>query len=183
MPLLEKQWTKRDVFTYFKADTHEITDSNQICSTFIFIKKTRNSVAFFDQYYMVSMDMPSLFMDTENILGKENYSEFIEHRHNQSVFSVLCKLHGIQPDTDISEYGLHQKLYSYTKGVIYKPYMPLREFPYYLSHRLPKVDMLVHIANCLRILLPSNLYFLLLKLVLYIHERKKEYYGKRDQIC
>lgn len=174
LPLLEKQWTKRDVFLYFDADYPDVTDSNQICSTFIFIKKTKRSVAFFEQYFQISKDMPILFTDAENVLGKDNYPEYIENRHNQSVLSILCKVHNIKPDTDISEYGLHQKLYSYTPGVIYKPCLPLREFPYYISHRRPKVDLLVHICNVLRIFLPSNIFMVILKSVLYLHERKKK---------
>ena len=31
LPLLEKQWTKRDVFIYLDADVQNITDTNQIC--------------------------------------------------------------------------------------------------------------------------------------------------------
>lgn len=181
LPLLERQWTKRDVFKYLNADYDEITDTNQICSTFIFIRKTEAAVRFFDEFYEVSMQAPFLFTDEDNMLGEPNYPEFIENRHNQSVFSVLCKKNGIKPDSDISEYGLHPKLYSYTEGVVYVPVDPLKEFPYYISHRRNKVDNMVHIGNILRIFLPAHLFVFILRTVLFFHKRMKN--GKRNKIC
>lgn len=177
LPLVEKQWTKRDVFICLNADYEEVTDSNQICSGFIFIKKTEYSVLFFDEFYDVAIKYPSLFTDEDNKLGKENYPSFIENRHNQSVFSVLCKKWGIIPDEDISEYGLHPKLYSYTPNVIYCGNKKLREMPYYISHRRKKVTWVVHFGNILRVILPAGCFMVVLKSVLKVNEVIK--YWKR----
>lgn len=170
LPLIERQWTKRDVFIYLNADKDFIVNSNQILSTYFFIKKTDYTVALMDEYYRISVEMPELFTDEENLLNQPNYSDFIENRHNQSVLSVLCKINNIQPERDISEYGFHPKLYSFTKGVVYKPVEGKRHFPYFISHRRNKVDVIVHIGNILRVCLPPNMFIFILKIVIYIHD-------------
>ena len=178
LPLVEKQWTKRDVFICLDADYEEIYDSNQICSGFIFIRKTENSVSFFDKFYDIAIRYPYLFTDEANRLGKENYPSFIENRHNQSVFSVLCKKWGIIPDEDISEYGLHPKLYSYTPNVIYREEKRLLCIPYYISHRRNKVTWMVHIGNFLRIILPASCFIILLKGALKVNGGIKKWKRK-----
>ena len=114
LPFIEKQWTKRDVFVFLHADIPEIVDSNQIMSTIFIIKKTEHSICFFEKYKKVAEDMPELFTDEDNCLGKNNYSEFIENRHNQSVLSVLAKKEKLEVFKDPSEFGIKPKLYKYS---------------------------------------------------------------------
>lgn len=41
----------------------------------------------------------------ENVTGKKNYQTFIEHRHDQSVFSLLSKKYKLQAFRDPSQFG------------------------------------------------------------------------------
>lgn len=111
LPYIEKEWTKRDVFLYFACDTSAIADGNQRLSTFFLLKKGDQSAEFVERYYQATLDMPALFTDEPNQLGKENYEEFIQNRHNQSVLSVLTKAMGIRSYRDPSQFGLNPYLY------------------------------------------------------------------------
>jgi len=87
-PSIEKNWTKRDLFKLLDCDTIEYTDSTQIGSGLVLYKKNDASIKFLQEYQAVSFinhamdDHPSY---------NENYSGFIEHRHDQSVFGLLLK--------------------------------------------------------------------------------------------
>lgn len=113
LPFVEKEWTKRDVFLYFDADSQQYTDTQQILSTIFIIKKSKETSAFFEEYREAAEKMPEIFTDEDNILGKGNYSEFIANRHNQSVLSILAKKHNLNIYRDPSEYGIHPALYKF----------------------------------------------------------------------
>ena len=105
LPLIEKQWTKRDAFLLMDCDSPRYTDSPQILATFFLIKKSQESITFISEYKKFCSDS-RILSDDPNTLGKENYPEFIEHRHDQSVLSLLCKKSkNILIEGDISDYG------------------------------------------------------------------------------
>lgn len=105
--VLEKRWTKGDIFDYFQCrDNKDITDSKQIATGHIFIRKTPASVGLIKEWMEVWYQNFSLVDDSPSI--SPNFSEFIENRHDQSVFSVIYKLKGCKPfaltETDGEQY-------------------------------------------------------------------------------
>lgn len=101
---LEKQYTKRDAFIIADLDVPEIYDSkHRICSFFL-IKKTKLSVQFIEEFLSLACD-ERMITDSVNQLGKENYPEFIEHRHDQSIFSLLTKKYKFIAFRDPSQWG------------------------------------------------------------------------------
>ncbi|MBQ2379310.1 MAG: hypothetical protein II295_02850, partial [Akkermansia sp.] len=89
----ERRWTKGDVFDYFGCrDQKDITDSLQVAATQVFIRKTAASVQFVREWLAAIEADFSLITDDAS-RGK-NLSGFLEHRHDQSLFSVLFKLRG-----------------------------------------------------------------------------------------
>ena len=94
MDHLEKKYTKKSVFD--KLNAHELEDSKQLMATIVILKKTPFTVDLINKYYDLIHNDTSLIDDT-----KENeITEFIDHRHDQSVFSILRKQMGciIVPD-------------------------------------------------------------------------------------
>ncbi len=96
----ERQWTKRDAFIAVGVDTPEVADSEQYITTYFFIRKTPTMVALVDEWlaYMarfhLASDEPSVF---------PNYPDYVEHRHDQSLWSLLLKKHGhFTPQDDYS---------------------------------------------------------------------------------
>ena len=90
---LEKNWTKGDVFNYLACrKMKEITLSAQIEATHILCKKCASSVQFINKWYDIIEKNYSLVTDKPSI--SHNFPDFIEHRHDQSIFSVLFKMNG-----------------------------------------------------------------------------------------
>ncbi len=95
----EKRWTKGDVFDYFncRAD-RSITHTPQLAAGHIICKKNAENIRFFKKWLSVWDDKLSLVDDSPSI--SPNLSGFIENRHDQSIFSILYKLHGGTPLPD-----------------------------------------------------------------------------------
>ncbi|MDR2489894.1 MAG: hypothetical protein LBD20_00660 [Spirochaetaceae bacterium] len=89
----EKQWTKGDLFDYFNVRNREDIFPEQIAATLLFIKKCPQSVAIIHKWLKVFYDDFSLVDDSPS--KSKNFIEFRENRHDQSVWSILVKLHKV----------------------------------------------------------------------------------------
>ncbi|RZK16955.1 MAG: hypothetical protein EOO43_13975 [Flavobacterium sp.] len=86
----ENSWTKADLFSYFGFNANsDIGASGQVCATFFFIKKSEASVNIMREWLSVFYYDFSLVDDSESLIT--NIPEFIEHRSDQSIFSLLAK--------------------------------------------------------------------------------------------
>lgn len=93
---LEKSWTKGDVFDHFSCrESKKITDSFQIEPGHIFIYKCKNTIDLVKEWYRTYEENFTLIDDTPS--QSHNFSSFREHRHDQSIFSILFKLNGGSP--------------------------------------------------------------------------------------
>jgi len=88
--LEEYKFTKSDLFEYYDClNNKEIINTPQFWAGSFFIKKTENSLYFMKQWLDIFFKRFDLVDDTDS--KKENHKDFIENRHDQSVFSILCK--------------------------------------------------------------------------------------------
>ena len=89
----EYQYTKGDVLKYFKIDMNsEIVKSQQFLSGIIFFKNnnfTKNFV------YQWSEACKKNYLIDDSESSSVNHKNFIEHRHDQSIFSIIAKLNNI----------------------------------------------------------------------------------------
>jgi hypothetical protein len=86
--------TKGDLLDWFQVrDRPEISRSQQIGATTFMIRKCEQSVAFVDQWNDVFEGHLHLIDDTASIAPNE--PGFIQHRWDQSILSILAKLHGV----------------------------------------------------------------------------------------
>jgi hypothetical protein len=91
---LEKMFTTEKVFEYFEIseDNVSIRESGMLIATILIFKKNESSVRLIDDFYKVATERPDLFSDIHNDYKRQYY--FSDHRHDQSIFSILRKLHG-----------------------------------------------------------------------------------------
>ena len=89
-------WTKRDAFVVIGCDTKKYIDAPQVQATFSVWRKTNSSREFVEAWLDYCCDRRVL-SDDDNVCGLPNYPGFIEHRHDQSVLTLLCIKYGIQP--------------------------------------------------------------------------------------
>jgi len=88
---LEKVWTVKEIFQHFNLDPDgEIANSGQNMATIQIVKKNSNSIKLVNLWNETLYANPILFTDHYNN-AQESY--FNENRHDQSVFSVIKKMH------------------------------------------------------------------------------------------
>ena len=88
---IEKKYTTRQVFEYFNIDINgKIPNTGQIMATVRIMKKTQNCINILNKKFSVCQDDPLLITDSYN--KRNQYKCFIDHRHDQSISSVVQKL-------------------------------------------------------------------------------------------
>lgn len=145
-------WTKRDCFVLMDADTPRFHDAQQINGTPQLYQKSPRSIAFLEEWLNYCTD-ERILTDIPNRCGLDNYAEIKDHRHDQSVLSILGVRNEIETFRDPSQFGNHLKLVPYrnrgdlTPGLTYSPapytnssygtiFYHHRERNYSLPHRL-----------------------------------------------
>ncbi len=87
------EYTKSDLFNFFGIpEDSSIRNSEQIWSGSMFFKNNSKSKIFLRKWLEIC-EHNNLIDDSPSV--HQNLKEFIEHRHDQSVFSILCKLNNV----------------------------------------------------------------------------------------
>lgn len=95
LDLSEYKWIKGDLVDYLGVrDNQDIMLSQTIGSGIFFIRKCKASVDLITEWCDITHSDFSFLDDTPS--KSNNFDGFIEHRHDQSIFSVLCKLYNVK---------------------------------------------------------------------------------------
>ncbi|WP_278519376.1 hypothetical protein [Leyella stercorea] len=91
---LERQFTKGDVFRFLiEGNTFlPISDLNQRWGGMWVMRKCANTTNLINKWCDTCMN--HFYLITDKASDTPNFPEFIENRHDQSVFSILTKQHG-----------------------------------------------------------------------------------------
>ena len=96
-------WTKRDCFVGLGCDRPAFHDGwMSDASIQVYIRNERTCAFVTD--YLMACCQPALVTDAPNILGFPNFSDFRDHRHDQSVLSLLSLRHQIPRAKIVSHY-------------------------------------------------------------------------------
>lgn len=99
-----KRWTKRDCFYYMNLDTNPFLDQPQILASYMLMRKNSFVIDFMKEWLEYAQDY-RIITDSPNECGLPNYPEFYDHRHDQSIFSLLSRKYNLINIPDISQYG------------------------------------------------------------------------------
>lgn len=108
------QYTKRDCFVLMNCDLKKYWRSNQLLASIQIYKKTKKSIRFLEGLLKFS-ENPNIITDIPNIAGKNNFSNFIDHRHDQSVLSLFALKNKIEIYRDPTQWG--NSLFGNTKFI------------------------------------------------------------------
>jgi hypothetical protein len=86
-------WTKRDCFVLMGMDNEVARNTPQALASSFVCRKTPSSIAFVEEWLRLVQD-PRIVTDLPNTQGLPNYPEFKDHRHDQSVMSLLTLKYG-----------------------------------------------------------------------------------------
>jgi hypothetical protein len=104
-----KRWTKRDCFVYMGLDCEPYLSIPQLLASYILMRKNEFVIKFIDEWLHYAKDY-RIITDSTNECGLPNYPEFDDHRHDQSILSLLGRKHNIKNIPDISRFHQPQVL-------------------------------------------------------------------------
>lgn len=93
-PCKECKYTKRDVFIALDYDTSSCANSIQRAATYCAWRNTEKSRKILNEWLKYCQD-EQLITDNLNIRNQPNYPQFKDHRHDQSILSILSKKYNI----------------------------------------------------------------------------------------
>jgi hypothetical protein len=86
------QYTKTDLIKYFELSiSDEIIQTPQVWGGSFFIKKNEYSTKLMEEHFYITRYRYDLIDDDEKKFKENKHKGFIEHRHSQSVLSILAK--------------------------------------------------------------------------------------------
>jgi hypothetical protein len=100
-----KQWTKRDCFYYMGCDSDKYAKGMHTAATYQICKKNNFTLNFYSEYLDYAQD-ERIMTDKPNECGNTNHPEFNDHRHDQSILSLLRLRHKIvAQEHDPTQFG------------------------------------------------------------------------------
>ncbi|WP_144605198.1 hypothetical protein [Algoriphagus algorifonticola] len=101
LPYVEKAFTKQLVFQELNCESSQFQDSFQRLAGFILIKKSDLSVKLIEEWLSYSQNL--IYIDDSH--PSQGIDCFVEHRHDQSIFSLLVKRNNFKCYRDPSQFG------------------------------------------------------------------------------
>ena len=94
-PFLDEiKWVKRDLLEFFGIErSSEFLSTNQRQANPLLLYKTEQTESFVNRWYLIASQNYHYIDDSPSLI--ENYPEFQEHRHDQSIFSLMTKKYGL----------------------------------------------------------------------------------------
>jgi hypothetical protein len=119
------KWCKGDLIDYLSMrGRQDILEQQMIGAGNIFIRKCNSSIAIITEWLNIMKESFSLLDDSPSV--SSNFIGFIEHRHDQAIFSLICAREGVQT---ISSYECY-----YPSLVLDKPdWSILKKFPIHIK--------------------------------------------------
>jgi hypothetical protein len=103
---INSMWTKADCFNLMECNSDKYKNGYQVDGSYIIIKKTDRSISFIDEYLKFSCN-ENIISDLPNITG-DNEIDFKDHRHDQSILSLLAIKHNINLYESPSESSMRE---------------------------------------------------------------------------
>lgn len=98
------KWTKRDCFVFMDCDNRRYHQGPMIDASMIVLRRTPRAVALVRDW-LLHCCQRQLLTDDPNVCGLPNLPEFIEHRHDQSLLSLISIRDTIELFRHPSQYG------------------------------------------------------------------------------
>ena len=99
-----KTWTKRDAFIGLECDEPKYYEAEQILGSPQLYRANEKSIEFVSTWLSYCQNI-HLLTDLPNMLGEDNLPDFKDHRHDQSVLSLLALKRSVEIYRDPSQWG------------------------------------------------------------------------------
>lgn len=134
-PLTNRQFTKRDCFVRLGCDEAKYWNANGVIATILVIRKCEMALVFLKEWLHYCQDRAAI-TDDDNTCGMPDLPEFLQHRWDQAILSVLAAKHEIETFRNPSMWGNFLKLpeFRIPGEVVVSPYNLIPEINTYATH-------------------------------------------------
>ena len=91
---LTSEYTKMDTYRRIFPNTDDALDTYQRIGGILFLKCSEKNKNFFKEFYNICVEDSYRYVD-DTPSEKPNHESFIDHRHDQSIFSLMVEKHKI----------------------------------------------------------------------------------------
>jgi hypothetical protein len=105
-------WTKRDCFILMDCDRELYWNAPQCDAAFCVFRRCPKSLEFVREWLHYCRDA-RILTDSPNTCGKRDLPDFVEHRRDQSILSILACKHRLPLYRMPTQYGNHYKSWPY----------------------------------------------------------------------
>jgi hypothetical protein len=91
-----KYWIKKSAVDHFQnlfSNDDKWLEKNKLVAGFFLLRKTESSLKLIDEWFRTMLFFPSIVTDLFEVEKKEQIEGFSEHRHDQSILSVLVRFY------------------------------------------------------------------------------------------
>ncbi|MFA5152766.1 MAG: hypothetical protein WC554_09420 [Clostridia bacterium] len=99
-----KKWTKRDCFVLTGCDEEKYWDAPMTNGAVSLWVKNEKNIEFLNEWQKYLRDI-RIISDEPNMCGKPNFVDFVDHRHDQSVLTILVTKYGYELFRDPTQWG------------------------------------------------------------------------------
>jgi hypothetical protein len=92
-------------------DSEPYLSQNQLLASYILMRKNDFVINFINEWLNYAKDY-RIITDATNECGLPNYPEFVDHRHDQSILSLLGRKYNIKNIPDVSQFGVGRMITS-----------------------------------------------------------------------
>jgi len=135
---INKNYTRKTLFQIMGMDYEEAWNSSQANAAFILIKNTQTARDFLAEYLHLA-EKPEAIMDSDK---SDEYPEFIDHRHDQSILSLLYLKHKdsikIIDNGELMQHFFHHRRYGWDGISLIFNHEPLTRFEAWFSNKAYK---------------------------------------------
>lgn len=110
--LRNSMWTKRDCFVLMDCDEERYWQASQCDAAFAVFRKTAMADRFVEEWLRYAVD-PRIISDQPNTCGRPNLRDFVVHRHDQSILSLLAEKYRLSLYRMPTQNGNHYKMHAY----------------------------------------------------------------------
>jgi len=101
--LSNRRFTKRDCFVLMNCDSDQYWNDIQMEAGFLAFRKTTSNIDFVSEWLHYCKN-ENIITDLPNVCGLDNFADFVDHRHDQSVISLLKKKYLLPTDNSVRHY-------------------------------------------------------------------------------
>lgn len=101
---IAKMWTKRDCFVLTDSDEEKYWNANMTNGAISLWVKNEKTIELLKSWLRYLRD-PRISTDDPNMCGRPNFPDFRDHRHDQSVLTILSKKYNFELFRDPTQYG------------------------------------------------------------------------------